>query len=227
MFFLYRHFILFKLFLNYEVLSEGEGTFGISFRKKTGAASYQGLGYALIFNVGQEENTLTFADYTASGEASLDGVPHVFELAGNVTITASGNEFCVWLDDELIINLNSNAYAYGTISLFTVDCSVEFTDIEITADALLSDDAWDLINACREGTEVTQEMKDAYAQLSDFQKSLIPTDVKLAMETKPEVQTPVETPVEETSMVPVIVGGGAAALLAAAVIILIAKKKKK
>ena len=216
----------FKLFLNYEVLSEGEGTFGISFRKKTGAASYQGLGYALIFKIGQEENTLTLADYTASGEAALDGVPHVFELAGNVTITASGNEFCVWLDDELIINLNSNAYAYGTISLFTVNCSVEFTDIEITADALLSDDAWDLINACRNGEEMTQEMRDVYEQLSEFQKSMIPSDVKLLVEAETEVI--VEPPVEERhSVAPVIIGCGIAALLVIAVIILIARKKKK
>ncbi len=221
----------FKLFLNYDVLSEQEGRFGISFRKKTGEASYQGLGYSLIFEIGEEGNTLTFADYTASGAAALDGMPHSFELAGNVTVTASGNEFCVWLDDELIINLNSNAYAYGCISLFTENSSVEFSDISITADALLSDPAWVILDAFRSGEPLTAEHQQAFEALDAMQQSMMPEEVKQALEAVSTEETvPAddvqETPVPGNGFVIPVICGAVLLLCAAMVIVLVIRKKR-
>ena len=222
----------FKLSLNYDMLSEN-GIFGVSFRKKTGDASYKGLGYSLIFDMTGEEHTMTFADYSTSGATSLDGFPHTFEPAGSIIITASGNEFCVWLDDELIINLTNNAYAFGTIALFTEGCSVEFSDVSITADGLLSDTAWDIIDAFHNGEELTEEDLAAYNALDDFQKALFPNDVKRALEQigKTEEDEPAENGPEQKKglspwvWVPASVGVlGAGAAIAA---ILVKKRKKQ
>ncbi len=221
----------FKLTLNYDVLSEGDGRFGISFRKKTGGASYQGLGYSLLFNMSDGENSMTLADYSTSGAAALDGFPHTFESGGSVKLTASGNEFCVWLDEEPIITLTNNAYAFGTIALFTENCSVEFSDVKITSDELLSDDAWDIIDAFHDGVELTDEHLTAYNALDDFQKALFPNDVKRALEQPvvPDTEPDDEEPSTENA-IPVwawalagaalLGAGGAAAAVAA-------KKRKK
>ena len=223
----------FKLYLDYEVLSEKEGVFGISFRKKTGSASYQGLGYSLIFQMGKEGNTLTFADYTASGAASLDGQPHTFELAGNVTVTASGNEFCVWLDDEQIINVTSNAYAFGTVALYTVDCSVDFSNITITSDDLLSDTAKEIVDAFHSGGPLTQEHVRLYEKLSEFQKSLLPTAVKEALNAvaasnaQPGDQDPEETTKGTGKLWIILLACAAAVAAAAAIVIVILRKKAK
>ena len=53
----------FRLSLDYEVLSETEGYFGIGFRKGSGAKPYQqGLGYALLFKCSPDGNTMTMID---------------------------------------------------------------------------------------------------------------------------------------------------------------------
>ena len=183
--------------------------------------------------MGKDGNTLTYADYTASGAASLDGQPHTFELAGNVTITASGNEFCVWLDDEQIINVSSNAYAFGTIALYTVDCSVEFSDITITSDDLLSDPAKEIVNAFHSGELLTQEHVQLYEELSDFQKSLLPTAVIEALNAVdiPDVQ-PTDPEPEETlknggNLWTIILVSAAAVAAAAVIVIVILLKKTK
>lgn len=210
----------FKLTLDYEVLSENGGTFGIGFRKKTGAGTYQGLGYALIFKLDPEGNTMTIADYTASGAAGLDGMAHEFELAGNVTLTASGNEFCVWLDDELILNATSNAYAFGHISLFTEGCSVEFANIEVTSDALLPDIVWDVLEAINANQEITPEMAARFDQISEFEKSMVPANVLAKVEAAQQ-----QTSSDSGAWIYVAIGCGVA-VVAAVVILLVLKKKK-
>lgn len=210
----------FKLTLDYEVLSENGGTFGIGFRKKTGAGTYQGLGYALIFKLDPEGNTMTIADYTASGAAGLDGMAHEFELAGNVTLTASGNEFCVWLDDELILNVTSNAYAFGHISLFTEGCSVEFANIEVTSDALLPDIVWDVLEAINANQEITPEMAARFDQISEFEKSMVPANVLAKVEAAQQ-----QTSSDSGAWIYVAIGCGVA-VVAAVVILLVLKKKK-
>lgn len=207
----------FKLSFDYEMLSENGGTFGVTFRKKTGSASYQGIGYSLIFKANPEGNYVTLADYTTSGAAGLDGMAHQFEPAGNVTLTASGNEICVWLDDALILNVTSNAYAFGSIALYTENCSVDFANIELISDALLSDVAWSVIETCNNGGTLDKETVRQFAQLDDFQKSLIPANILAKVDQAQKGGFPVWG---------YAVIGGAAAVIAAAAVLLVMKKKK-
>lgn len=210
----------FKLTLDYEMLSEDGGTFGIGFRKKTGSGTYQGLGYALIFKAEPDGSTMTMADYTASGAAGLDGMAHGFELAGNVTLTASGNEFCVWLDGELILNVTSNAYAFGALALFTDGCSVEFANIEVTSDALLPDIVWDVIEAVNADGEITPDMAARFSQLSEFEKSLVPANILAKVEAAQQQPA-------SNGRVWIYVAIGCGVAVAAAVVVLLVLKKKK
>lgn len=209
----------FKLKLDYEMLSENGGIFGIGFRKKTGSASYKNLGYALIFNVSDGENTMTFADYTTSGAAGLDGMAHEFELAGSVTLTASGNELCVWLNDELILNVTSNSYAFGSLALFTENCSVEFDNIQVTADALLSDVVWDAIELVNDGQTIGAELSAQLEQISEFEKSLIPANVMAQLNKSQSMSSKGE--------IWLYVGIGVVAVAACATVVVMLCKKKK
>lgn len=209
----------FKLSFDYELLSENGGTFGVTFRKKTGAASYQGLGYSLIFKADAQGGLMTLADYTASGAAGLDGMAHEFEPAGTVTLAASGNEICVWLDDTLILNVTSNAYAFGTLALFTENCSVDFANLALTADALLPDIAWDVIRAANNNEEITAEMAAQFAKLSRFEKSLIPANI-LAKVQESQAKTP-------STHVWIYVAVGCCVVAASVTAILLMLKKKK
>ncbi len=208
----------FKLSLNYEVLDANGGAFGIAFRKKSGGASYQGIGYSLIFKSSEDGNTMTLADYTTSGAAGLDGMAHEFELAGNVTLTASGNEFCVWLNDELILNVTSNSYAFGSIGLFAENCSVAFSDIKLTSDALLPDVVWSAIDAINDGTGISPEMQAQLAELTEFERSLIPSNILTQFDAAKG------NPGDYTWLY---IGVGAIVVLAVAVVCIVVAKKKK
>lgn len=208
----------FRLSLNYEVLSENGGVFGVAFRKKSGGASYQGIGYSLIFKLSEDGNSMTLADYTTSGAAGLDGMAHEFELAGNVTLTASGNEFCVWLNDELILNVTSNSYAFGSLGLYAQNCAVSFSDIKLTSDALLPDVVWDAIDAINEGTQITAEMQTQLDALTEFEKSLIPSNILAQFDNAHNTSN---------GDIWLYVGIAAAVVLAAAAVCVVIIKKKK
>lgn len=207
----------FKLTLDYEMLSEN-GVFGIGFRKKSGDASYQGIGYALIFKINEDGNAMTLADYTTSGAAGLDGMAHAFELEGSITLTASGNELCVWLDDELIINVTNNSYAFGSLALFTENCSVDFSNIQLTSDALLPDAVWDAIDAISANEPLTEQITSQLDALTDFEKSLIPANVQAQLDAAR--QTGGNTGVW------LYVGIAAAVVVVAVVVVIVLKKKK-
>lgn len=172
----------FRISLDYEVMSEEGGVFGVGFRKKRGENSYKMLGQSLIFDISAKGNKMTLADYTASGGAGIDGKVHPFELAGSVVVEASGNQFHVWLDDELIINTRDNSYAFGYLALFTENCSVKFSDIEIVSDYLTTDDCKRVIADAATTGGITADTVAVYDRLSDFQKSLLANSVVESIE---------------------------------------------
>ncbi len=172
----------FRLAFDYEVMSEEGGAFGVGFRKKRGENSYKKLGQSLLFDMSEKGDKMTLADYTASGGAGIDGKVHLFEPAGHVVVEASGNQFHVWLDDELIINARDNSYAFGYLAFFTENCSVEFSDIEIVSDYLTTDDCKRVLADAAIDGGVTPDTVAAYAGLSDFQKSLLPRGVRESVE---------------------------------------------
>ena len=177
----------FRLTLDYEVLSETEGYFGISLRKSGGGKPYQeALGYALLFQCTADGNLMTVIDYLDGKNAGLDGRSHVFEPAGHVEVSCSGNEICVWLDYELVANISNNSYASGVIALFTQGCSVEFADMEVVSDALISDASAAVIESAGKLMEGDAQGAAAalqkYEALNAFQKSLFPETVKAELE---------------------------------------------
>ena len=209
----------FRLEMDYEVMSEDDGTFGVGFRKKNGAGSYKNLGYSLIFNMADQKNRLTFADYAASSAAGIDGKVHGFELAGHLVLECSGNQVHIWLDDELIVNAKDNSYAYGLLSLYTENCSVAFSNIKVTSDYLTTDSCKQVIKDAADETTVTEEVIAEYDALSAFQKSFVAAE---ALDTLEAVRTKLAN-----AWIPYAVGGGALAIIVIAAVIVLLKKGKK
>jgi len=186
----------FSMTLAYEVISEpvkdGQQLFGIGFRKSAAESTYQGLGYTLLFKCSPQGNRMKILDYLDNHDVGLDERSHEFELAGTITLSCSGNEIYVWLDDELIANVTSNSYASGSISLFTIGCSVKFSDITITSDNLISAEAKEIIDTVdslpgaddltEENRQTVLELQPAYEALNDLQKNLFPTEAKSKFE---------------------------------------------
>lgn len=223
----------FRLSLDYEVLSETEGYFGIGFRKSGGAKPYQEtLGYSLLFKCTPDGNTLTVIDYLEAGDSGLDGLGHDFELAGHVEISCSGNEICVWLDDELIVNVANNSYASGLISLFSKGCSVEFSNMEVLSDALVSTESAGIVASAEKLAEGDAQGAAAalakYEALNAFQKSLFPDAVKTKLETMAKASTNNGTQQagQNSQTVVWIIVGVVAAAAVAVVAVLMARKKK-
>lgn len=222
----------FRLSLDYEVLSGTEGYFGIGFRKGAGAKPYQEtLGYALLFKCTPDGNTMTVIDYLEAGDSGMDGLGHAFELAGHVEISCSGNEICVWLDNELIVNVKNNSYASGVIALFAKGCSVEFSDMEVISDALVSTASAGIVESAGKLTDSDKDKAanalQKYEALNAFQKSMFPEEVKAKLESIANAGSNAGAPAAGDQTVIWIIVGVAVVVAAAVVVILIVRKKNK
>lgn len=223
----------FKLKFCYEMLSENGGAFGVAFRKSKPGGSYKGMGHAVLCRSDENGDGLTLIDYITSETAGLDGFRHPIEKAGTIELSCSGNEICVWYDGEQIINIASNAYAFGSLGFFTEGCAVKFSEIEIVSDDLMGSDAEDLREWAQtltpEDAEQRAEALAEYETLTPFQQSFFAPSLleKLAQSASSEEPAPIAEEPKPKQPPTWAMAASGAVLLASAVTIIVSLAGRK